>query len=183
MYNKDKKININGYIAYYYPEHPKAYSNGCVYEHILVAEQILGRFLNPEECVHHIDFDRANNKASNLMIFATKSDHTAFHQGVKAVLSKNGTYICPDKTIKIKSDRKDICPICGINLKSSTSNMCLDCYNIERTKNIPSKNVLIKLKETLTNIKIAELYNVSDRTVGKWLAKYNIPSKIKKDII
>lgn len=180
MYNKDKKININGYIAYYYPEHPKAYSNGCVYEHILVAEQILGRFLNSEECVHHIDFDRANNKASNLMIFATKSDHTAFHQGVKAVLSENGTYICPDKTIKIKSDRKDVCPICGINLKSSTSNMCLDCYNIERTKNIPSKNVLIKLKETLTNIKIAELYNVSDRAVGKWLAKYNIPSKIKK---
>lgn len=114
MYDKDKKININGYVAYYYLEHPKAASNGCVYEHILVAEEQLNRHLTREECVHHKDGNRTNNNSNNLMVFATNNDHIAYHKGLKAVLNENNVYYCPDKSFYIgnKTNRKNICPIC-----------------------------------------------------------------------
>lgn len=180
MYDESKKININGYIACYYPDHPKATTNGYVYEHILVAEQKIGRLLTQEECVHHIDLNRSNNDPNNLMVFATRSDHAAFHKGIQAILNEDGVYICPDKAIRIKHDCKNICPKCGINLKTINANMCLECWNTEQTKHIPSKDELIKLKRTLSNVKIAKIYHVSDKTIGNWLAKYNIPSKILK---
>lgn len=44
-------------------------TSGCVYEHILVAESILGRRLLPGETVHHKDRNRANNSPENLMVF------------------------------------------------------------------------------------------------------------------
>ena len=171
MYNENKKININGYIAYYYPEHPRAYDNGCVYEHILVAEQILGRLLKPEECVHHIDYNKTNNNPDNLMIFKTNSDHMAYHNGVKAILNEDGAYMCPEKI------NKNICPVCGKNNKSSDAKMCTECYKKDIIKNIPSKEELLELIPIMPNTKIAQKYGVSDRAVGKWLVRYNIPPR------
>lgn len=90
-----KKIYINGYIEYYLPEHHRASkSSGCVYEHILIAEEKLGRKLYDEEVVHHIDKNKSNNSPENLMIFATKSDHTAYHKGAKLIRQNDGTYKC-----------------------------------------------------------------------------------------
>ena len=42
----------NGYVLLYLPDHPRAMSNGCVYEHIVQAEKKLGRFLSDKEVVH-----------------------------------------------------------------------------------------------------------------------------------
>ena len=53
---------LNGYECVYMPNHHKAFDNGCVYEHILKAEEKLKRELKDEEVVHHIDF---NKMASN----------------------------------------------------------------------------------------------------------------------
>lgn len=36
---------VNGYPASYFPTHPRAYKNGVVYDHILIAELKLGRSL------------------------------------------------------------------------------------------------------------------------------------------
>jgi len=181
MYNEDKKIYLNGYVAYYYPEHPRASSNGCVYEHILVAEKILNRYLNKEECVHHIDGNRSNNSFENLMVFATKNDHMAYHKGVKAILNENGVYYCPDKSFYIgnKTNKKNICPICRKNIKSTSSIMCLECRNKERAKNIPSKEELSELIGNFSMSEIGRKYNVTSKAVEKWCKKYNILYKNK----
>lgn len=73
-------------------EHPRKrpYKGGnYVFEHILVMEQKLGRFLKEHEIVHHIDEDRFNNHPQNLHLCsgstATESRqmHNAVHQSAE----------------------------------------------------------------------------------------------------
>ena len=52
---KGGKTICNGYIYVYAPYHPFAESKGYVREHRLVMEKHLGRYLKPEERVHHIN--------------------------------------------------------------------------------------------------------------------------------
>lgn len=63
------------------PNHPNVNSDGYICEHILVAENILGRLLKEEEVVHHINKRRDDNNPSNLMVFATQRDHALYHSG------------------------------------------------------------------------------------------------------
>jgi len=50
------------------------------HEHRVVAEMTLGRSLRKGEVVHHIDGNKRNNAADNLMIFASQAEHARFHQ-------------------------------------------------------------------------------------------------------
>jgi hypothetical protein len=57
------------------PEHHRARKNGYVLEHILVAEAMLGRKLEPGEEVHHINRDRSDNRPENLQVFKDHMEH------------------------------------------------------------------------------------------------------------
>jgi hypothetical protein len=48
-------------------------------QHRIVAERYLGRKLYPEEAVHHINRDRADNRIINLIVFETEEDHLRYH--------------------------------------------------------------------------------------------------------
>ena len=65
----------NGYRGLCVPGHRRAYSNGYVYEHIVVAEAKIGRPLAKGEVVHHLDHDRLNNDPGNLVVVASHSEH------------------------------------------------------------------------------------------------------------
>ena len=162
--------------------HPKAFQNGLVYKHIVVAESVLGRYLKKDESVHHIDKNKTNNAPNNLMVFHTDKDHISFH-------SNN----CDLSTIKQLNDGSWIsltlqtrCPVCG-NTKSPNSKTCLKCkQSINNYSNIPSTkpskkellNVLLKEKGNFT--KIGRIYSVSDNAVRKWCKSYNL-SPYSKD--
>jgi len=75
-----KTINPAGYIfqkvdAY----HPRKNDKGYVFEHILVMEKYLGRYLILKEEIHHLDFVRTNNKIENLYLFKNRSKHQKYH--------------------------------------------------------------------------------------------------------
>lgn len=48
-------------------------------EHRVVAEQMLGRPLLPEEVVHHINGNKRDNRRKNLFIFPSNSAHVKWH--------------------------------------------------------------------------------------------------------
>lgn len=83
-----------GYRMIRMPDHPRARANGYVLEHILVAEKILGRPLNPDEEVHHRDHVRANNEPDNLRIYDSHLEHwtiehlSAVHAARDAAVSR-----------------------------------------------------------------------------------------------
>ena len=71
--------NPDGYILQYAPTHPHCHQSGCIFQHRLVMERKLGRFLKREERVHHIDEDVSNNHPDNLRLYATQADHIHGH--------------------------------------------------------------------------------------------------------
>lgn len=68
----------NGYVEVYAPWHPSARTRKYVYEHILIMENAIGRYLINDEVVHHIDGNKKNNDISNLKLM-TNSEHIKLH--------------------------------------------------------------------------------------------------------
>lgn len=66
--------------------HPRADKNGTVYEHVVVVEDAIGRFLPAGAEVHHVDGNGHNNAHRNLVVCQDKAYHKLLHvrQAVKA---------------------------------------------------------------------------------------------------
>nr|WP_242066250.1 HNH endonuclease [Brevibacillus laterosporus] len=69
-----------GYRKVLSSDHPYADANGYIFEHRLICEKLLGRYLEEDEIVHHRDGNRMNNHPSNLFIFYGHATHCAFHK-------------------------------------------------------------------------------------------------------
>jgi hypothetical protein len=71
-------IHRRGYAYTRAPWHPFANASGYVYEHRLVMEDHLNRYLWPWEVVHHINEELADNRAENLEVLEAVQ-HTLNH--------------------------------------------------------------------------------------------------------
>lgn len=75
-------LEIDGYVWEWCPTHPKA-SRGMYFQHRLVMECHLGRFLDKDERVHHKDCIRHHNSLDNLQLSASHAAHMREHWGDK----------------------------------------------------------------------------------------------------
>jgi hypothetical protein len=81
---KGGKIICRGYVLIRKKDHPRAKGRNrragfYVGEHVLVAEKMLGRYMERGEVVHHKDGNRQNNNPQNLIVL-TNSEHIKLHR-------------------------------------------------------------------------------------------------------
>jgi len=150
-YNKKIKLSdklINGYQYFCDSHHPLSYGRSFVFYHRHVASVKLGRWITSDEHVHHIDGNKINNDPENLMILS-RAEHTKLEQNMK------GNFL-----------EETFCSMCGKELKYG-SLICEKCYYISKRKFDPTKEELEKIVWEMPSTKVAEIYGVSDRAIGK----------------
>ena len=82
------------------PTHPRANAKGLYPLHRVLAENTLGRLLQPDEIVHHKDGDKENNEPSNLEVM-TRAAHSGYHGAERT--PNPIAFVCScGKTVRLK---------------------------------------------------------------------------------
>ena len=91
LWKGGRRVDDHGYVLVWCPDHPRS-RKSYVKEHVLVFEEKIGRFLDPDEIVHHEDENPKNNNISNLRLFANNIEHNRYH-ALKRLRNSNGQFI------------------------------------------------------------------------------------------
>lgn len=121
-----RTINTQGYVLIYSPEHPYRDARKYVREHRLVMEKKLGRYLRPDEEVHHINHDKLDNQIDNLQLLSFE-EHLALHRVERRVeRMKKNCLVCEKEFQFVESTRRK-----GKNVPKYCSQAC---YYISKRK-------------------------------------------------
>lgn len=79
-WNGGRTKNFKGYIFIKQPHHPFCNSQGYIFEHRLVVEAQIGRYLEPKNETHHLGA-KDDNRPQMLMAFVNTGAHKRFENG------------------------------------------------------------------------------------------------------
>ncbi len=80
-----RQINADGYVLILAKDHPFSECRGYIFEHRIVMEKHLGRYVRPEEVVHHINGIKTDNRIENLGLFANIGEHLTHHKKIRRI--------------------------------------------------------------------------------------------------
>jgi hypothetical protein len=88
--------------------HPNADCRGYVFQHRLVMEEHLGRYLNKGEVVHHLNGINNDNRIENLILFSSNGVHRSEHRTLKRYEKKSvpKTFILGDVIAVFDQNRR-----------------------------------------------------------------------------
>lgn len=141
-----------GRVLIYSPNHPFRTKQGYVYEHRLVMEEHLGRYLTPKEIVHHIDFNKKNNRLDNLYLFSSDKEHRKYHNTIRRAIREELNLIKTKKDYnhKYKYSHNNKCS-CG-KLITNIAPRCMRCA-IKHWRSLKENNgEVIKWTQTQKHI-------------------------------
>lgn len=78
MWKIEKVVSKGDYNYAIVRDHPFASNNGYVLEHRIIMENHLGRLLDPNEVVHHINESKKDNRIENLQLMKV-GEHERLH--------------------------------------------------------------------------------------------------------
>ena len=73
-----QRLTKDGYLRMYAGRHPYANGRKEIHVHVMVIEEALGRPLRADECVHHKNGDKADNRLENLALM-DHAEHSRMH--------------------------------------------------------------------------------------------------------
>ena len=172
---------LNGYKVVYLPNNPSAMQSdnwsGYVYEHVAVAEELLGRQLYEDEVVHHLNGERADNRPNNLLVLL-RGQHSKLHKWLDAGapgLERFGAQGV--NSGESKEEELRYCAACDTPLvrrqKRYCSRACSDS-NREARPNKPTEQELAYDMAVLSWEAIGRKYGVSSNACRKWARKYDL---------
>lgn len=125
-YNYKGRIkNGGGYIMIWSPNHPNN-NNGYMFEHRLIMEKHIGRYLENNEFIHHINGIKDDNRIENMEIVSS-SQHTTYHNYID--MSDRKCLFCnSDKT---SIDKRKNRPIWS---RFENGYLCVKCYRKKYNK-------------------------------------------------
>lgn len=107
-----KTTEDDGRVLVYCPEHPRPSKGRYVYRYRRKIEIKIGRFLFPNEVVHHKDGDPTNDRISNLQLLSP-SQHSSLHAKIwKTKWSRNHTECVNCHTTTFKHKGRGLCCKC-----------------------------------------------------------------------
>jgi len=160
-YDKEIRLGLNKtlqYYSFYDPNHPLSMVGGIVYYHRHVASIKIGRWLNKEEQVHHINENRLDNRPENLDILSPE-EHTKVHHPINWDNSIIKCICCEKKFAPKKRTQK----CCSKSCKASMP-----------TKLFIEKHELEKLVWKMPTTEVAKIFGVSDKAIEKRCKKLGI---------
>ncbi len=79
IFLKKREHGVGHHIEVKIHNHPKSGRHNKVYQHILIAEEKMGRFLANDELVHHINCVKSDNRPENLFVCKNNGEHFRIH--------------------------------------------------------------------------------------------------------
>jgi len=141
------RYESNRYIFVYAPDHPNA-SGPYYQEHRLIMEKHIGRYLKPEEVVHHINGKANDNRIENLRLYKNSAEHLSMaHLGCNR---KEVSYVTKDWLInEYLTKQQTIVEVANKIGSVSTKwvRQRLILYRIPRRKSTPRKHKRLKRDE------------------------------------
>lgn len=171
---KVKKIVSKGHYNYaVVKEHPHATKHGYVLHHRVVMENNLGRLLNPDEVVHHINGDKKDNRIQNLEVLDSRQ-HVRMHGLERG--SKWCELKCPQCSKIFHRERRNTHLIIKKNKWSCCSRKCSGTFSRDIQLNGVTSKVERAISENLVREYLKYSLDNSEETIDNGIRRGHTPA-------